>query len=317
MGTALARLAAGNGHPVGLWSIETNVLEEVRDHHRNSKYLPGLDLDPLIQPFWEMKTALAGAEIVIISVPSHVVRAVAHDASPHVTGGQIVLNVAKGLEEGSDLRMSDVLTQEIGEAAGHIASMGGPAIAAELARRTPTAVIVASERFTPAAAVQAALQNDHFKVETTTDVLGVEMAATLKNAYAIALGMCDGLELATNTKAFLVTLALAEMAELIAALRGDMRTAYGLAGLGDLLTTGYSPHGRNRTLGEKLCTDPDWREFVRTQTVEGIAACRAARDLARRHSLSTPLLDAVYDVLFEEQPPTEVMGLFLREFAYG
>src|SRR3972149_4584398 len=115
MGTALAHLAAGNGHPVRLWSIETDVLEELRDHRRNNKYLPGLDLDPLIQPFWEMKAALAGAEIVIISAPSHVVRTVAHDASPHVTGGQIVLNVAKGLGEGSDQGMSEGPTPEVEE----------------------------------------------------------------------------------------------------------------------------------------------------------------------------------------------------------
>ncbi|MBI2914041.1 MAG: glycerol-3-phosphate dehydrogenase, partial [Chloroflexi bacterium] len=168
----------------------------------------------------------------------------------------------------------------------------------------------------PAAAVQAALQNQHFKVETTTDVVGVEIAATLKNAYAIALGMCDGLGLTTNTKAFIVTLGLAEMAAIIDALGGQLATAYGLAGLGDLLTTGFSPHGRNRTLGEKLCRDPDWREFVRTHTVEGIAACRAARDLARRHGIRTPLLDTVYDVLFEDLPPPEEMSRFLREFFY-
>ncbi|MBI2913905.1 MAG: NAD(P)-binding domain-containing protein, partial [Chloroflexi bacterium] len=159
MGTALAHLAAGNGHPVRVWSIETDVLEEVRDHRRNTKYLPGLDLDSLLEPFWELADALAGADIAVLSVPSHVVRTVAREAAPHLRSTPAVLNVAKGLEEGTDLRMSQVLAEEIGGAPGRIASMGGPAVAAELARGTPTAVIVAAERSGPAAAVQAALQN--------------------------------------------------------------------------------------------------------------------------------------------------------------
>ena len=154
-------------------------------------------------------------------------------------------------------------------------------------------------------------------MDTTSDVAGVELGASLKNAYAIALGMCDGLGHGANTKAFFASLALDELAALSKAMGGEERTAYGLAGLGDLLTTGYSAHSRNRTLGEKLCTDPDWREFVRTKTVEGVAACRAAKELAHRLDVSTPLLHAIYDVLFLDEPPAETMRLFLRDFSYG
>lgn len=323
MGTALAQVIAGNGRAVRLWSIETDVLEEVRDRRHNSKYLDGVPLHPSIEASWDLSGAIHGAQLVIISVPSHIVRTVARDAAPHLQAGQLVLSVAKGLEEGSHprsgqaLRMSEVLAQELPPPLrSAIAGMGGPAIAAELARGVPTAVIVATADRTVTDSIQTTLQNDFLKVETTGDLAGVELAATLKNAYAIALGMCDGLGHGANTKAFVASLALEEMAAVCRAAGGEERTAYGLAGLGDLLTTGYSTHSRNRTLGEKLITDPDWREFVRTRTVEGIAACQAAHEIANSAGLGTPLLDAIREALAGGEPG-EAMRRFLREFAYG
>ncbi|MEE9284872.1 MAG: NAD(P)H-dependent glycerol-3-phosphate dehydrogenase, partial [Dehalococcoidia bacterium] len=134
---------------------------------------------------------------------------------------------------------------------------------------------------------------------------------------AIALGVCDGLGYGANTKAFFAILALNEMAALSGALGGEERTAYGLAGLGDLLTTGFSAHSRNRTLGETLCRDPDWREFLRTHTVEGVPACRTVKEMAHRIDVSAPLLHAIYEVLFLDKPPAETIQRFLRDFSYG
>src|SRR3972149_2819956 len=315
MGTALAQTIAGNGNRARLWSIEADVLEEMRDRRLNSKYLPGVTLHENVTPCWTIEEAPAGAWLVLLSVPSHIVRGLARDVAPHIGGEQAVLNAGKGLEEGSDKRMSEVLAEELPRSRG-IAAMGGPAIATEFARGVPTAVIVAAADGALAAEIQAALQNEVFKVDTTSDLAGGELGASLKNAYAIALGMCDGLGHGANTKAFFASLALDELAALSKALGGEERTAYGLAGLGDLLTTGYSAHSRNRSLGEKLCTDPDWREFVRTNTVEGIAACPAAKELAHRLDVSTPLLHAIYDVLFLDEPPAETMRLLLREVGY-
>ena len=315
MGTALAQTIAGNGHSVRLWSIETDVLEEIRDRRLNPKYLPGVTLHKGVTPCWTLEETLAGAWLALFSVPSQVVRPLARDAAPHILAEQAVLNVGKGLDEGTDKRMSEVLAEELSEHGG-IAAMGGPAIASEFARGVPTAVIVASTDPTLAAEVQETLQNEFFKVETTTDVAGVELGASLKNAYAIALGMCDGAGYGTNTKAFLASLALAEMAALSRALGGEERTAYGLAGLGDLITTGFNPHSRNRTLGEKLCSNTDWEQFLRDNTVEGVAACRAT-ELADRLDVPTPLLHAIHDVLFLGEPPAETMRRFLRDFAYG
>lgn len=318
MGTALAQVIAANGHRVRLWSIETDVLEEIQQRRTNSKYLAGVSLHEGVQACWVLGQALQGARLAIVSVPSRVVRSLAREMAPHLQPGQMVLNVAKGLEEKAHLRMSEVLAQELASPAQPgIASMGGPAIAAEMARGLPTSVIVGAADGDVAAYVQRTLQNEHLKVETTGDIVGLELGATLKNAYAIALGMCDGLGYGMNTKAFVASQALAELAALSTALGGDANTAYGLAGLGDLLTTGYSPHSRNRTLGERLCTDPHWQEFLRSHTVEGVAACRVARELARREGLILPLLEVIHDALFGGRPAAEGMQQFLREFRFG
>jgi glycerol-3-phosphate dehydrogenase (NAD(P)+) len=316
MGTALAQTIAGNGHPVRLWSIETEVLAEIRDRHANSKYLPGVTLHQQVIPCRNMAESLADTWLVIFSVPSHVVRSLARDAAPRIEIEQSVLNAAKGLEEGTDKRLSEVLAEELPQRRG-IAAMGGPAIASEFARGVPTAVIVAAPNVRLATDIQGTLQNDFFKVETTADITGLELGACLKNAYAVALGMCDGLGHGLNTKTFLANLALGEMAALLTALGGEERTAYGLAGLADLLVTGLNPHSRNRTLGEKLCSDPDWPEFVRTEIVEGVPACRTATALADRLGVATPLLHVVHDVLFRSKPAAGTMGTFLRDFSYG
>ena len=233
-----------------------------------------------------------------------------------MTAGQVVLNVAKGLEQATHLRMSQVLAQEMPQQSEReIATMGGPAIAPELARGLPAALVVAASDIGVARAVQAVMENDFLKVETTQDLCGVEMGATLKNIYAIPLGMCDGLGLGANSKASLVSVALAEMAAIAEALGANQRTLFGLAGLGDLLTSGYSVHGRNRTLGEKMVTGADWREFLCTHTVEGVVACRTLKELADGRNLKAPLLHVLHGVLFQEQPAAETLRRYLREFS--
>lgn len=318
MGTALAHVIATNGHQVRAWSVETDVLEEIRDHHLNSRYLDDVRLNHRIEACWESAQAVAEAALVIVSVPSQVVGAVARELAPHLRAGQIVLNVAKGLEGGTHRRMSQVLAEELDASFhGAIGSLGGPAIAIEMARGMPMAVVVAMGDTKAARKVQRLLQNEHLKVETSADVCGVELCATLKNVYAIALGMCDGLAYGTNAKAFLASLALEEMATICVELGGERETVYGLAGLGDLLTTGFSEHSRNRTLGDRMGAGGDWRHFLRTNTVEGVGACRAVKELIEGKGLRTHLLDTIHEVLFEERPAAERMRHFFRAFSYG
>jgi len=317
-GTALALVIAANGHRVHLWSIEPQVLEEIRDRRRNSKYLPGIELQSSIEAKWEIGEALASAWLVLLTVPTQVMRTLAREAAPHLTPEQAILNVAKGLEEGTHLRMSQVLVQTLPDhLQGRIATMGGPAIAAEMAQGIPTAVVVAAADIGLAEAIRATLENRFFKVETTTDVCGVEQGAALKNVYAIPLGMCDGLGYGTNTKSFLLSVALAEMARISQALGAKPQTLYGLAGLGDLITTGFNPRRRNRTLGEKLITDAHWRRFLETHTVEGVPACRALRELLAAQGLTAPLFEVVYGILFEDKPPAETLRRFIDEFSFS
>ena len=316
MGTALAQVIATNGHDVRLWSIETDVLEEIRDRQRNTKYLDGIALHSGISPAWELPAAIGGARLVIVSVPSQVVAVLSRDIAPHLQPGQLVLNVAKGLEGGSHRRMSEVLTSAAPSLDGLVGSMGGPAIAIEMARGVPMAIVVSFPDAQACQVTQSILQNEHLKVATTTDLTGLELCATLKNVYAIALGMCDGLGLGTNTKAFVATLAIQEISSICGALGGRSETVYGLAGIGDLLTTGFSEHSRNRTLGEKLGSAGNWDSFLRTHTVEGVGACRAVHELIAGRELDVHLLNTLFEVLYKERPAPEAMRHFFASFSY-
>lgn len=318
MGTALAHVIATNGHHVRLWSIEHDVLDEIRDHHRNTKYLDGVPLHENIEAVWDLDRSVQGARLLIISVPSQVVRGIAKDMGPLVKPGQLVLNVAKGLEADTFRRMSEILSEELADGcAPFIGSMGGPAIAIEMAKGQPLAVIIAIADANSLRACQGLLQNNHLKVATTQDVTGLELCATLKNVYAIALGMADGVGHGTNMKAFLASVALDEMAAIAKALGGQQATVYGLAGIGDLLTTGFSEHSRNRTLGEKLGADTDWQHFLRTNTVEGVTACRAINELVKGEKTPFPLLAMIHSVLFEERPAPAALRQFQEGFSYG
>ena len=319
MGTAMAQVLAGNGHSVRAWSIEEDVLQEIRDSHRNTKYLNDVELHPGIEPVWELKQAVEGASLVIFSVPSQIAGRLAADLKPHLKPGQMIVNVAKGLEAKTHQRMSQVIVRELGEEfRPRTGSMGGPAIAIEMARGVPMAVIVGMPGAESGARVQHMLQSEHLKVEKTADLCGLELCATLKNVYAIALGMCDGLGHGTNTKAFLASLALDEMSEISFLFGGERSTVYGLAGVGDLLTTGYSQHSRNRTLGEKLGNGGDWQEFLRIHTVEGADACSAVHEMiAEKGSVRAHLLETIHGSLFEGRPAPQALRHFFREFSYG
>ena len=318
MGTAVAQVLASNGHAVQAWSFETDVLEEMRDGRANTKYLAGVELHRGVEAVWDLETAVAGAGVVVLSVPSQIVAEVVRDLKALLRPEQLVLNVAKGLESGTNYRLSEVIVRELGvEFRSSVGSMGGPAIAVEMARGQPTAVIVGFEDADRARMVQRLLQNDWVKVDMTADLVGLELSSTLKNVYAIALGICDGMGLGANTKAFVGTLAMDEMGRICEALGGRAETAYGLAGLGDLLTTGYSQHSRNRRIGEMLGSGDDWRTFRDEKTVEGVIACGAIKELMAESGLHLPLLRTIDAILCEEAEAPIAMGGFFQAFRYG
>src|SRR5256885_1277706 len=235
MGTAVAQVLASNGHTVRAWSIETDVVEEMRDRQANTKYRAGVELHRGIQAVWDIEKAVASVGVVVMSVPSQIVAGITRNLKGYLQPDQLVLNVAKGLESGTNRRLSEVIAGELGPRGATIGAMGGPAIAIEMARGQPTAVVVAFEDEAAAQRVQSLLQNDWVKAGMTTDLCGLELSSTLKNVYAIALGICDGMGLGANTKAFVGTLAIGEMGRICEALGGRAETVYGFAGLRRLL----------------------------------------------------------------------------------
>ena len=292
-------IRAGKSRDVVLWTIEPDVAREIRDHQLNTKYLPGVPLPRGLAVTGELPEAVAGAAIILVTVPSKVVREVARLLGQALRAGDaapFIVNASKGLETGTYLRMTEVLASEVPPSQGErVLAMSGPSIAHELSRGTPTAVALASRDPRLARSVRRDLQTPVLRFHVSRDVAGVELAGVLKNAYALAFGLCDGLGLGLNTKAALLTRALPELARLGVALGGRRATFFGLAGLGDLVGTGLSDHSRNRRMGEELARRRPAEEALASipGVVEGIGSVRLARELAARHRLRLPLLEGI------------------------
>jgi glycerol-3-phosphate dehydrogenase (NAD(P)+) len=307
LGTTLAVVLAARD--VALWTIESDVAREIRDQRRNTRYLPGVDLPPGLSVTTDLGEALAGAAVVLITVPSKVVRDVARRAGALLASSRArpaLVSASKGLEAGTRLRMSQVIASELpAPLRPRVLALSGPSIAAELSRGIPTAVVLAARDQRLARRVRRVLQTPVLRLELSRDVTGVELGGVLKNAYALALGLCDGLGLGLNTKAALVARALPEMARLGVALGGRRDTFYGLAGLGDLIGTGLSDHSRNRKMGEELARDRTGDEAIASipGVVEGIGALRVAHELAARKRIRLPLLEGIMAVLERKADP--------------
>jgi glycerol-3-phosphate dehydrogenase (NAD(P)+) len=300
--TALALVLARHGAPVRLWTIEPDVADDVNRNHRNAKYLSGVGLPANISAHGDIGPTLAGAQIVICAVPSHAIVETLRAASGHLAEDAVVASITKGIDETTLAPISVQAAEALPEAIRHrLCVVAGPAVANEIAQGHPAAMVVASADADTARLVADALSGTHIKAATSTDISGAGYAMALKNAYAIALGMCDGLKFPMNTKALIITLALEEMARILAAAGAEPQTATSLAGLGDLLVTGLSPHGRNRTYGERLvgATTKDPAQLG-LGTVEGIAATAAALRLRAKLGVDAPLLETVGKCLAQE-----------------
>jgi glycerol-3-phosphate dehydrogenase (NAD(P)+) len=315
-------IRAGRSRDVVLWTIELDVALDIRENHLNSKYLPGVPLPQALAVTGDLSEAIAGAAVILVTVPSKVVREVARllgqvlrASSPAAApgGGEaapFIVSGSKGLEAGTYLRMTEVLAAELPPSlASRVLAMSGPSIAHELSRGTPTAVVLAGRDPRPAREVRRLLATPILRFQVSRDVPGVELAGVLKNAYALAFGLCDGLGLGLNTKAALLTRALPELARLGAALGGKRATFFGLAGLGDLVGTGLSDHSRNRRMGEELARRRPADEAMSSipGVVEGIGSVRLARDLAARHHLRLPLLDGIAAAVERTADPLQMI----------
>lgn len=314
-GTTFALIAAQNANAVRLWTIEEDVAETMRQSRENRKYLPGVTLPDEIIVEVDLQKAVAGADVVMLTVPSHVVRRLARAIAPFLTPEQIILDVAKGIEEKTFYMMSEVIHSELsGSVRQNIVALSGPSIAREMSRGVPTAVAVAGFSRHHAERVRQAFESATFHVEVLDDMVGVQLGGALKNIYALAAGMCDGLAYGNNTKAALVTHALAEMTQFGQALGAKIETFYGLAGVGDLVVTCFGPQSRNRTFGEKLAGGQTRPQILNesVEVAEGVHVTKVAHALAQMLRLRLPFLEMIYDILYDDRSPRQALSVFLR-----
>lgn len=307
-GTALAVLLAREGHEVHGWTHDPKQRRLLSADRENRKYLPDIVLPPSLHIEDGIGPAMAGAEVILFAVPSHAVREISVAAAADIPAGAPVVNVAKGLEEGTLLRMSEVLGQvfhDQGRPDVPVVSLLGPSHAEEVSRDHPTALVVASLDERAAETSQALLSCGTLRVYTSPDLVGVELAAGLKNVIAIAAGVSVGVGYGDNTMGALVTRGLAEMTRLGVARGGRLETFAGLSGLGDLVTTCISRHSRNRYVGEEIGRGRAPEEVLggMSMVAEGVRTARACRDMARVAKVEMPIADQVYEVLFEGKNP--------------
>ena len=309
-GSALAVILANAGHQVALIGRQADEMGLMSNHRENARYLPGVILPSGVLPTTDL--ALLNADLVVFSVPSHSVRQAARLVRPYLKLGCIVVSTAKGMEEGSHLRLSEVLTMELPQHP--IAVLSGPSHAEEVGRNMPTTVVVASDVET-AKAVQDLMMTPEFRVYTNPDVIGVELGGALKNVIAVCTGIAEGLGFGDNTKAALMTRGLAEIARLGVSLGGHPLTFAGLSGVGDLIVTCTSPHSRNRRAGIALGQGKPLEAVLKDvgMVVEGVRAARIAYQLSIEKHISMPITEQAYKVLFEgADPKVAVSDLMMR-----
>jgi glycerol-3-phosphate dehydrogenase (NAD(P)+) len=326
-GTALAAHARRVGHEVRLWVRESEVVDGIRAQGVNAAFLPGVSLPAGLTATVDLAEAAAGAEVAIVAIPSEHCRIADRRIHALLPEGTPLVSATKGLELGSLLRMAEVAAQEAPQRP--VAVVSGPSFALEVGLGQPTAVVVAAAEIALASALQRALASGAFRIYTSDDVLGVELAGALKNVIAIAAGILDGLGFGRNTEAALITRGLAEISRLVVALGGRAETVAGLAGLGDLVLTCTGALSRNRRLGRALGSGRTLAEAEASlnesaaggsrpaggakMVAEGVRTTLAACDLAQRVGVELPIAIQMRAVLYEGKPPREALHeLMLR-----
>lgn len=313
-GTALAVVLKKNGHNVTIWSISKEEVEMLSTKREHVTKLPNVKLDSSIEITTDLQKALETKDILVVAVPSMFVRETVQKMAPYVTKNQIIVSVAKGLEEGTLMRLSEIIEQEIPIA--KVAVLCGPSHAEEVGIGLPTTLVAGAKEKHTAEYVQAVFMNDVLRVYTSPDVLGMELGASLKNVIALAAGMADGLGYGDNTKAALITRGITEIGRLALKMGAKYETLSGLTGIGDLIVTCASKHSRNRKAGMLIGQGHTLEEATKEvqMVVEGIYSAKAAMALAQKYEVSMPIIEQVNEVLFADKPAKEaVMDLMLRD----
>lgn len=313
-GTALAMLLCSNGHDTILWSHRKEQAEELCRIREHKSKLPGVKIPEDICISADMEQALEGRDVIVLAVPSVAVRETARKMKPYIRYGQLIVNVAKGIEEHTLITLTDMIEEEIPNAQACVLS--GPSHAEEVSRRLPTTCVVSAKRREAAEYLQNIFMNPAFRVYTSPDMLGIELGGALKNVIALAAGTADGLGYGDNTKAALITRGMAEIARLGIAMGASPNTFYGLSGIGDLIVTCASVHSRNRKAGYLMGQGRTMQEAMDevNMVVEGVYSAKAGRELAQKYGVEMPIIEQVNCVLFEGKPPADAVSeLMVRD----
>lgn len=313
-GTALSVLLRHNGHEVTVWSIDRKEVAMLREKREHETKLPGVKIPEDIVFTSELKEAMADQDVLVLAVPSPFVRSTCQSMKEYVRAGQIIVNVAKGIEESTLMVLTDIIEEEMPYAVA--CDLSGPSHAEEVGRGIPTSCVVSAPTRKLAEYLQSIFTSPVFRVYTSPDMLGMELGASLKNVIALAAGIADGLGYGDNTKAALITRGIAEIARLGIAMGGKPETFYGLTGIGDLIVTCASVHSRNRKAGYLMGKGYTMEEAMKEvqMVVEGVYSAKAALKLSKKYQVEMPIVEQVNRVLFENKNAGEaVKELMLRE----
>lgn len=312
-GTALGKTAVAMGHQVTLWDQKADLIETINTSHKNDRYLPGVDLPKELLGQADLAKALAEAEMVIFAVPSSAVAQVAQKIKPYLSGRELVVSLAKGVDPKTLAPLSETIKGVLGA---DPVILSGPSHAEEVARDLPTSMVAASRNEVAMVKVQEALADHTLRIYRNQDLMGVEIGGAVKNIIALAAGISDGVGYGDNTKAALMTRGMAEIIRIGVKMGAEKETFYGLTGMGDLIVTCTSMHSRNRRCGILIGQGMSVEEATKQigMVVEGIKATKAFHDLAKRHEVEMPITDAIHRVLFEgEDLKAAVDGLMTRD----
>jgi glycerol-3-phosphate dehydrogenase (NAD(P)+) len=316
-GTTFAQVLCDAGTSTVLYARRPELAKTVRELHENPDYLPGIALTPALDAGSEPARALAGADMVVFAVPAQTLRSNLEDWAPLIPPGVLLVSLIKGIELGTSMRMSEVITSVLGVDAARVAVVSGPNLAREIARRQIAATVVASISPATGLALQEACHTPYFRPYTNTDVTGCELGGAVKNIIAIVVGIAVAMGLGDNTKATLITRGLAEISRLGSALGARPQTFAGLAGMGDLVATCSSPLSRNRTFGENLARGMSVAAAAAatSQTAEGVASCEPVLKLARDHGVEMPITEVAEAVMRDGLPVEQAAAMLASRSA--
>lgn len=315
-GIALAILLHENGHNLTIWSFDKKEVEELKETRQNKAKLPNILIPNDIEVTNDLKEAVDNKDILVLAVPSKAIRSVSKSLKDIIKDNQIIVNVAKGLEEDTLKTMTDIIEEELKEKNPQVAVLSGPSHAEEVGKGIPTTCVVSAHNKELTLYLQNIFMNPSFRVYTSPDMIGVEIGGALKNVIALAAGIADGLNYGDNTKAALITRGIKEISSLGVAMGGEQSTFYGLTGLGDLIVTCASMHSRNRRAGILLGQGKTLDEAIKevNMVVEGVYSAKSALMAAKKYNVEIPIIEQVNAVLFENKNAAEAVNeLMIRD----